>query len=514
MLGELVAELLGPGGGEIRYEAPADDDPLLPRAPSSKGRAGAPLRAVGPDGRYELLGRLNGGGQAVLWAARDTENLRLVAVKTTSPHLGAAGKDTDAARRQVDGADARLRRELEILRSLKRVGAPHVMPLLDGGPGRLLGRGDDGAGETARTWLALPLLPHVTLADLLRRHPQGLPEDAAWEYTRDLARALDALHEHDDQQAGLGLVVHRDLSPGNVLATPAGVYVADFGMAWSANLPDADVAHTTGLTGLHGAGATAGWVAPERLRPETGEGPGPVPAERDPAGDVFAWGLHAFSALTGRHPWAAYDPTGGRLGFHHHVSEAMRRGDPIDLAPLDSYDWTAPIRHALTQERTARMEAQKAWKEELLAPGRSPTQRRLEATRERERSLQGHFLKLIDERSELGRQLMEQEAAARSEQQGREAAERAASTQERELRRRDALLREAGVRHGRQSRPGRAGGDERTRRRLQESRRGHPTQGHSRTPEPQPSEARPAGEGAGHPLSGRRLQARPSRPCS
>jgi serine/threonine protein kinase len=263
-----------------------DDGPRLERAhgdwvwPQAQGRLGAALQQIGENGRYELVGLLNRGGQAYLWAARDhARNDALVVVKTVNPRSG-------------DPVDsARLAREARLLELL--AGEPTVMSILDWGPGRLRGT-DHGEFETDRPWLVLPYRAHLSLDRALALSGGRLSADAAWRIGLDLGTALNHLHRAQ--------VVHRDLSMRNVLLTPVGCVLADLGMAWAASMVDQTVEQrfTTGITN-QSRGVTWGWLAPEAARPPR-DGRRP---DRDPAADVFGWGLHVFCAAAGRHPWAA-----------------------------------------------------------------------------------------------------------------------------------------------------------------------------------------------------------------
>src|SRR6185312_10275298 len=86
-------------------------------------------------------------------------------------------------------------------------------------------------------------------------------------------------------------VVHRDVTPANVMLTGSGAKVVDFGI--SALIGQRDAAPDGSLLG------TPAYLAPERL---TG-------GQVSPAADVYALGLLLYRSLTGRLPWPAGSTT-------------------------------------------------------------------------------------------------------------------------------------------------------------------------------------------------------------
>jgi hypothetical protein len=127
-----------------------------------------------------------------------------------------------------------------------------------------------------------------------------------------LAEAVQAAHEQH--------VVHRDLKPGNVLLTKAGVpKVADFGLA---KRLDASVALTA-------SGALFG--TPAYMAPEQAAGGA---KEVGPAADVYALGVILYELLTGRVPFRAPDLLGLLEQVRTAAPEAIRlqrREVPRDL---------------------------------------------------------------------------------------------------------------------------------------------------------------------------------------
>ncbi|MFE2554027.1 serine/threonine-protein kinase [Streptomyces sp. NPDC059355] len=213
-------------------------------------RPGDPKR-VGP---YRIIGRLGSGGMGTVHAGLDPAGLR-VAVK-----LVHAAHAADAEFR------ARFRREVRLS---ARVHGPCLMPLLAADP------------EADTPWLATAYAPGPTLDRHIAAHGP-LTGSTLYAFATGTAQALAAIHD-----AG---VVHRDVKPQNVILTPAGPRVLDFGIARAAD--GTSVTRTGVMTG------TPGWISPEHYRT------GAV----GPDGDVFAWGILVVHAATGRLPFGTGAP--------------------------------------------------------------------------------------------------------------------------------------------------------------------------------------------------------------
>lgn len=208
-------------------------------------------------GRYRLVERLGAGGMSVVWRGYDEALGRPVAIKLLT-----------AERLAHAGSRERIRTEA---RAAARLSHPHITSVHD------YGEAHTGSGPPT-PYVVMELLSGSTLADRLRDGP--LPVRKALQVCAQVASALAAAH-------GSGLV-HRDVKPGNVMLTPTGAKVLDFGLAAAAGAPDES--RSDGQVW-----GTPAYLAPERLTADRVE----------PASDVYALGLLLFAALTGGRPWRA-----------------------------------------------------------------------------------------------------------------------------------------------------------------------------------------------------------------
>jgi Tol biopolymer transport system component len=211
-------------------------------------------------GPYEIISLLGAGGMGEVYRAEDTRLSRTVAIKVLPEHLSG-----DQERRE------RLEREAKAVSALQHT---HICTLFDIGS-------VDGV-----TYLVMEHLEGETLADRLSRG--ALPIDDALRFGGQIASALAAAH-------GRG-IVHRDLKPGNIMLTPSGVKLLDFGLAKVQRVEsdgDADSNSPTEAKPLTEEGSLLGtvpYMAPEQL-----EG-----READTRSDIFALGAVLYEMVTGR----------------------------------------------------------------------------------------------------------------------------------------------------------------------------------------------------------------------
>jgi Tol biopolymer transport system component len=209
----------------------------------------APGTRLGP---YEIVAPIGAGGMGEVYKARDTRLERNVAIKVLPAEF-------------ASNAQLRIRFDREA-RAISQLSHPHICALFD-------------VGEN---YLVMELLEGETLADRLGRGPVPIPE--AVEVGTQIADALDRAH-----RAG---IVHRDLKPGNVMLTPSGVKLLDFGLAktMTATAEPSDATLQKSLTAEGAVVGTLQYMAPEQL-----EG-----RETDARGDLFALGTILYEMISGR----------------------------------------------------------------------------------------------------------------------------------------------------------------------------------------------------------------------
>ena len=225
-------------------------------------------------GPYEILSVIGAGGMGEVYKARDTRLDRIVAIKVLTEGLAADPQFRD-----------RFEREARTISQLKH---PNVCTLHD------IGR-QDGVD-----FLVMEFLDGETVGarvEALKAKGKGVPLDDAISIAIEVADGLAAAHT-----AG---IVHRDLKPGNVMLTPTGAKLLDFGLAKSGgripgapgtgqaaiHLADlsAPMTMTSPLTSQGAIVGTVQYMAPEQLEGK----------EADTRSDIFAFGALVHEMLTG-----------------------------------------------------------------------------------------------------------------------------------------------------------------------------------------------------------------------
>ncbi|WP_158647643.1 serine/threonine-protein kinase [Actinoplanes sp. ATCC 53533] len=277
-------------------------------------------------GRYRVEQPVGHGGSAVVHSGYDHTLKRRVAIKLFSPY-------------RPDSAVS----SLDVLREARAAAAlthPNVARVYD--------YGEAIDGDQRLPYLVMEFLEGDTVADRLAA-AGALAWSHAAEVCADVAAALAAAHAGD--------LVHRDVKPRNVMLTPAGVKVLDFGIAARAGQNSLDTHGQLWGTPAH--------LAPEQLRGEP----------TYPAADVYALGLLLFECLTGARAWpgtsvgeilaARYQRRAPRLpaiaGLPREIIrlyEACVADDPTRRPP--AADVAAILRRAAGKASTVRPAAGKA----------------------------------------------------------------------------------------------------------------------------------------------------------
>ena len=214
-------------------------------------------------GKYELLGRLARGGMAELFVGRVTGEQgfeKVVAIKRILPHLA-----DDADFVEMFLAEARLAATLE---------HPNVVPVYD-------------FGKAGRDYyFAMPYIQGKDLLQILRKSQQEhlpLPRAQAIGIAAGIAAGLHYTHNQVGFDGVPLDIVHRDVSPANVLITFGGhVKVVDFGIA--------KASAQTSVTKVGVRKGKAAYMSPEQVRGD------PV----DRRSDVFSLGIVLWEMLTQR----------------------------------------------------------------------------------------------------------------------------------------------------------------------------------------------------------------------
>ncbi len=291
-----------------------EDDPFswgapVPPAPRPVARvsqleSGAP-EAIEEYGNYLLLEKIAVGGMAELFKAeqRGVQGFqKIVAIKRILPHFSA---NEDFVTMFID--EAKLAAQLT---------HPNIVQIFD-------------LGEAGGSYyIAMEYVNGLDLRALLRKareYGSPFPEQVAAFIVMKVASALDYAHRKrgfDDRELKL---VHRDISPQNVILSAEGaVKLVDFGIAKAAS----KASHTM-------EGALKGkllYMSPEQA---TGQ---PL----DNRSDLYSLGLVLFELLTGERCFQADSEVG--------VLEKVRLGRIADLASLNpevSRDMIAIVNRAL-----------------------------------------------------------------------------------------------------------------------------------------------------------------------
>src|SRR5215831_9214396 len=270
----------------------------------------SPPKRLGP---YEILAPLGAGGMGEVYRARDTRLDRTVAIKILPQHLS-----TDQMRKQ------RFEREAKAISGLNH---PHICILHDIGQ-------QDGID-----FLVMECVEGETLAKRLEKGP--LPMEQVLKYGGQIADALDKAHHCG--------IVHRDLKPGNIMLTPTGAKLLDFGLArpaesLSSATTIAGVAPSSPVTAEGTIVGTFQYMSPEQV-----EG-----RDLDGRSDIFSLGAVLYEMVTGKRAFEGRSQLSVASAILEREPPAINSVKPLTPPTLDH-----AIRRCLAKDRDERWQTAK-----------------------------------------------------------------------------------------------------------------------------------------------------------
>lgn len=257
---------------------------------------------------------------------------------TATLHLGtieeASGRQQIAAlKRMLPGSLTSVRVQ-DMLQREEQIGLhvrhPNVVPIFE------LCQAD------GQVYLAMEYVVGVTLAELLS-YGQRLPVEITVAIVDDLLSGLHAVHSATDMENRPLGIVHRDVSPQNILIGEDGVArIIDFGLA---KTPQSEPTPHGIIFGK------VGYLAPEQLLGE------PLQAQVD----LFSAGIVLWEALTGARLFSPGHPVEHMLEFVTRPLPLVSRCNPRVPEAMDHV-----ISHALARTPNARFESAAAFSDALL----------------------------------------------------------------------------------------------------------------------------------------------------
>ena len=205
----------------------------------------APIAIGDHVGPYRVDAVLGTGGMGAVYKAFDTRLNRFVAIKVS--------------------AEAFSDRFMSEARAIAALNHPHICTLYDVGP----------------NYLVMEFVHGETLAARIARGP--LRGEELLRTALELTEAIDAVHS-------LG-IVHRDLKAANIMLTPAGAKLIDFGIAKMTHAADAETVRA--LTAVGEVVGTPQYMSPEQLQGLAVDG----------RSDLWALGVVLYEAATGARPF-------------------------------------------------------------------------------------------------------------------------------------------------------------------------------------------------------------------
>ncbi|WP_437650624.1 serine/threonine protein kinase [Sorangium sp. So ce362] len=259
-------------------------------------------------GRYEILMPVARGGMAAVWAARLVGSRgfqKIVAIKTMLPEFG-----DDPAFEAMFLDEARL---------ASRIRHPHAVEIVELGD------------ENGVLYIVMEWVDGDTISTLNKqvKSAGGVPLPILLRIASSICAGLHAAHELRDDDGKLVDLVHRDISPQNVMVSFDGIVkIVDFGVAKATGR-----LHETRVAGqLKGK---IPYLSPEQL----------TSGKVDRRSDIFSLGVLLYTTLSGYHPFR------GRSDAK--TMENILRFAPVplrELVPDVPFDLAVAIERALAKD--------------------------------------------------------------------------------------------------------------------------------------------------------------------
>ncbi len=178
-------------------------------------------------------------------------------------------------------------------------------------------------------WLVMEYVLGESMAQVIDRHPDGLPVNLAVEWFQNLARAVAYLHDHG--------VVHRDLKPANIFLEHGSLKVGDYGLCKAMSLTNKAQTRTVG---------TVHFMAPEISS-----------GNYTKSIDIYACGVMLHEMLTGKLPFDG--ESDGEILMKHLTATPDLAGvpEPFQAVILKALDKNPLKRYATMTEMAKAVDA-------------------------------------------------------------------------------------------------------------------------------------------------------------
>ena len=277
-------------------------------------------RNSNPFGKYQLVRRLAAGGMAEVHLAKLTGMAsfsKAVVIKMMLPDLASEAEFIEMF--------------LDEARLVARLTHPNIAQVFE------MGKTEN------RAFIAMEHIDGETLAALMHRRKGPLPVTLTLPVIMQLLDALEYAHALTDEDGKPLNLVHRDISPGNVMVTRQGyAKLLDFGIAKSTNS-----LHKTRVGGVKGK---LSYMSPEQV-----DG-----GALDQRSDLFSVGAMLYEMIAGKRPFEASSEVKAKLAIREGRFAPMN-----SIVPEVASELEAIVARSLMAEPGARYQSASEFREAL-----------------------------------------------------------------------------------------------------------------------------------------------------